>query len=61
MDSKPASIQNLLESDGFGELATSVKVSSKRWAMNFFPNLRDASIRWSEDDAGALAASVAYY
>jgi len=61
MDSKPTSIQNLLETDGFGELATSVKVSSKRWAMNFFPNLRDASIRWSEDDAGALAASVAYY
>lgn len=29
--------------------------------MDFFPNLRDAGIRWSEDDAGSLAASVAYY
>ncbi len=31
------------------------------WLSNFFPNLRDAAIRWSEDDAGSLAASVAYY
>ena len=61
MDSKPVKTQNFLETDGFGELAASVKVSSKRWATSFFPNLRDASIRWSEDDAGALAASVAYY
>lgn len=33
----------------------------KRWLMDFFPNLRDAGLRWSEDDAGTLAASVAYY
>ena len=31
------------------------------WVASFFPNLRDAAIRWSEDDAGSLAASVAYY
>ncbi len=31
------------------------------WMRNLFPNLRDAAIRWSEDDAGSLAASVAYY
>lgn len=34
---------------------------SKRWIMDFFPNVRDAGIRWAEDDAGSLAASVAYY
>ena len=33
----------------------------KRWLMDFFPNLRDAGLRWSQDDAGSLAASVAYY
>ncbi|MCE2810383.1 MAG: YihY/virulence factor BrkB family protein [Planctomycetaceae bacterium] len=33
----------------------------KRWLMDFFPNLRDAGLRWTEDDAGSLAASVAYY
>jgi membrane protein len=33
----------------------------ERWLMSFFPNLRDAAIRWSEDDAGSMAASVAYY
>ena len=36
-------------------------VHSKRWVMDFFPNLRDACIRWSEDDASSMAASVAYY
>jgi membrane protein len=36
-------------------------VRSKRWLMDFFPNLRDAGLRWSEDDAGSMAASVAYY
>ena len=35
-------------------------VHSKRWLMDFFPNLRDACIRWSEDDASSMAASVAY-
>jgi membrane protein len=34
---------------------------SKRWLLDFFPNLKDAGVRWSEDDAGSLAASVAYY
>ena len=24
----------------------------KRWLMDFFPNLRDAGLRWSQDDAG---------
>jgi membrane protein len=33
----------------------------KRWLLDFFPNLRDAGIRWAEDDAGSMAASVAYY
>jgi membrane protein len=33
----------------------------RQWVRNLFPNLRDAAIRWSEDDAGSLAASVAYY
>jgi len=32
-----------------------------RWFSSLFPNLRDAAIRWGEDDAGSLAASVAYY
>lgn len=38
-----------------------VAVSSKGWIRSFFPNLRDAGIRWTEDDASSLAASVAYY
>jgi membrane protein len=33
----------------------------KRWVLDFFPNLRTAGIRWAEDDAGSMAASVAYY
>ena len=36
-------------------------VQGKRWLMDLFPNLRDAGMRWTEDDAGSLAASVAYY
>ncbi len=35
--------------------------STRRWIRELFPNLRDAAIRWSEDDAGSMAASVAYY
>ena len=35
--------------------------STMQWIKSFFPNLRDAGIRWSEDDAGSMAASVAYY
>ncbi|MCY2979881.1 MAG: YihY/virulence factor BrkB family protein [Planctomycetota bacterium] len=42
-------------------LQTAVVASSKHWIRNFFPNLRDAGIRWNEDDASSLAASVAYY
>jgi membrane protein len=33
----------------------------RAWVRSLFPNLREAAIRWSEDDAGSLAASVAYY
>ncbi len=33
----------------------------RSWLRSLFPNLRDAAIRWSEDDAGSLSASVAYY
>ncbi len=33
----------------------------RQWVRDLFPNLRDAAVRWSEDDAGSLAASVAYY
>ena len=43
------------------EVHTVVIRSGKHWIRNFFPNLRDAGIRWSEDDASSLAASVAYY
>ncbi len=43
------------------EVQQAVIRSSKHWIRNFFPNLRDAGIRWSEDDASSLAASVAYY
>ena len=45
----------------FTEVQTAVLKSGKHWIRNFFPNLRDAGIRWSEDDASSLAASVAYY
>jgi len=33
----------------------------KGWLWTLFPNLRDAAIRWNEDDASSLAAAVAYY
>lgn len=36
-------------------------VSTSQWIKSFFPNLRDAGIRWSDDDASSMAASVAYY
>jgi membrane protein len=39
----------------------SMGASIRAWIMGFFPNLRDAGIRWSEDDASSLAAAVAYY
>lgn len=50
-----------LEIEQLAEVKTAVLKSGKHWVRNFFPNLRDAGIRWSEDDASSLAASVAYY
>lgn len=51
-----------LQAEGATEVSSSRAVDhGKRWLMDFFPNLRDAGLRWSEDDAGSLAASVAYY
>ncbi len=50
-----------LEIEQLAEVRTAVLKSGKHWIRNFFPNLRDAAIRWSEDDASSLAASVAYY
>ncbi len=42
--------------------ATKVVIHRGRhWFLDFFPNLRDAGFRWSEDDASSMAASVAYY
>ncbi len=35
--------------------------SLRQWLRDLFPNIRDAAIRWSEDDAGSMAASVSYY
>ena len=49
------------EFEKFAEVQIAVVRSGKHWIRNFFPNLRDAGIRWSEDDASSLAASVAYY
>jgi membrane protein len=46
---------------GQSPLVMRLYASTKSWIQSFFPNLRDAGIRWSEDDAGSLAASVAYY
>ena len=53
--------QNINRCDSKSKLQTAVIASCKHWIRNLFPNLRDAGIRWSEDDAGSLAASVAYY
>ena len=50
-----------LEIEQLAEVKTAVLKSGKHWVRDFFPNLRDAGIRWSEDDASSLAASVAYY
>ena len=49
------------EFERLAEVHTAVIKSGKHWIMNFFPNLRDAGVRWSEDDASSLAAAVAYY
>jgi len=43
------------------KVQSAVARSGRRWIMDFFPNLRDAGLRWSEDDASSMAASVAYY
>ena len=56
--SSPNQITDL---ERLAEVQTAVLKSGKHWIRNFFPNLRDAGIRWSEDDASSLAASVAYY
>lgn len=53
--------QEITEKSRVAAMQTAVVASSKHWIRNFFPNLRDAGIRWSEDDASSLAASVAYY
>ena len=53
--------QEINEKNRVAALQTAVVASSKHWIRNFFPNLRDAGIRWNEDDASSLAASVAYY
>jgi len=51
----------ITDRERFAEVQTAVLKSGRHWIRNFFPNLRDAGIRWSEDDASSLAASVAYY
>ena len=51
----------ITDRERFSEVQTAVLNSGRHWIRNFFPNLRDAAIRWSEDDASSLAASVAYY
>lgn len=43
------------------KVRTAVTRRGKRFIMDLFPNLRDAGMRWSEDDASSMAASVAYY
>jgi membrane protein len=48
-------------SSGDKSVSHTVVRTGKRWALDFFPNLRTAGIRWTEDDAGSMAASVAYY
>ena len=53
--------QEINEKNRVAAMQTAVVASSKHWIRNFFPNLRDAGIRWNEDDASSLAASVAYY
>jgi membrane protein len=57
METNPTSI----EGERLADLQAAVVTSGKHWIRNFFPNLRDAGVRWTEDDAGSLAASVAYY
>lgn len=61
MDRKPVDSLTNEENVGFTEVSSAVTAHSTAWLKSFFPNLRDAAIRWSEDDASSLAASVAYY
>ncbi|XZE34238.1 YihY/virulence factor BrkB family protein [Pirellulaceae bacterium SH501] len=61
MDRKPVESPASAENFGFTEVTSAITASSTAWLKSFFPNLRDAAIRWSEDDASSLAASVAYY
>ena len=49
-----------LASNAFQAVSTPVE-NVRSWIWRLFPNLRDAAIRWSEDDASSLAAAVAYY
>lgn len=46
---------------GDRSVSRAVAQHGKRWLLDFFPNLRNAGIRWAEDDASSMAASVAYY
>jgi len=55
------STENDNQIDALPALQRRVVVFGKGWIRSFFPNLRDAGIRWTEDDASSLAASVAYY
>ena len=43
------------------EATAAARRTLRQFLRDLFPNLRDAAIRWSEDDAGSMAASVAYY
>ncbi|XZE45278.1 YihY/virulence factor BrkB family protein [Pirellulaceae bacterium SH467] len=61
MDRKPSDSPPSEENFGFTEVTSAITARSTGWLKSFFPNLRDAAIRWTEDDAGSLAASVAYY
>ncbi len=61
MDRKPTETQNAGESVSFVEESSVFVSGLTGWLKSFFPNLRDAAIRWSEDDASSLAAAVAYY
>lgn len=61
MDRKPVESRRSEENFGFTEVTSAITARSTAWLKSFFPNLRDAAIRWSEDDASSLAASVAYY
>jgi len=56
-----ADTQSITHVEHLNLLDNEAVVHSKRWLLDFFPNLRAACIRWSDDDASSMAASVAYY